>query len=143
MADSKREGILDAFVAALAGTASVSTRIYRSRAQALTKDQAPALVVRWNTDQFGGAWVSDKQERQMVVYLDVYARGAVPDSIADPILVDAHSRIMGDATLRGLVIDIYAGSAAFDLEQADGDAGWITQEYLVTYRHKGTDLSSS
>lgn len=143
MADSKREGILDAFVAALAGTTGVSTRIYRSRTQALTRDQAPALVVRWTQDQFGGVWVSDKQERQLTVMLDVYHRGDVPDALADPVLVDAHSRIMANSTLRGLVIDIYAGDAANDADQADKDAGFISQQYLVKYRHKGTDFASA
>ena len=143
MTDSVRETILSAFVTALAGTAQVSTRIYRSRTQVLTKDQAPALVVRWTADQFAAGWVADKQERQLTILLDIYTRGAVPDELADPILVDAHARIMADSTLRGLVIDIYAGSAAFDIEQADGDAGFLTQEYLVTYRHKGTDLTST
>lgn len=143
MADSKREGILDAFVAALAGTAQVGSRIYRSRAQRLERDDAPALVVRWAQDQFDGAWVSDKQERQLTVLLDVYTRGAVPDSLADAILVDAHSRIMTNGPLRALVIDIYAGSATFDMEQADADAGFTTQEYVVQYRHAGTDLSAS
>lgn len=143
MADSKREGIIDAFVTALAGTASVSTRIYRSRATALTKAQAPALVVRWNQDQFTGEWVSDKQERTLSILLDVYARGSKPDEIADPILVDAHSKIMANSSLRALVIDIYAGDTSFDMEQADGDAGFTTQQYLVKYRHKGTDFSSS
>lgn len=143
MADSVRETILDAFVAALAGTVSVSTRIYRSRTQALTKDMSPALVVRWEQDQFEGVWVSDKQERLLTVMLDVYTRGDVPDSIADAILVDAHSKIMADATLGGLVIDIYAGGTAFQLEQADGDAGFTMQEYAVKYRHKGTALDAA
>lgn len=143
MADSKREGILDAFVAALAGTVSVGSSIFRTRTQALTKAQAPALVVRWGQDQFTGAWVADKQERVLTVELDVYHRGDEPDSLADPILVDAHTRLMADATLRGLVIDIYAGDTACQPEQADKDAVFITQQYLVKYRHKGTDFASA
>jgi hypothetical protein len=140
---SKREGIILAFIAALAGTTQVSTRIYRSRAAALTREQAPALVVRWDQDQFTGAWVSNLQERALSIFLDVYTRGAEPDSLADPILVDAHARVMANATLRNLVIDVFPNDTAFEVAQADKDAGFTSQQYVVKYRHLGTALDSA
>lgn len=140
---SKREGVILAFIAALAGTVQVGARIFRSRNAALTRDQAPALVVRWDTDQFTGAWVADKQERMLSIMLDVYTRGAEPDALADPILVDAHAKIMADATLRSLVLDVFSNDATFQGEAADKDAGFTTQQYVLKYRHTGTALDSA
>ena len=47
---TRRETILDAVVTALAGTTGVSTRIYRSRVTAFTREETPSLLVTWNSD---------------------------------------------------------------------------------------------
>jgi len=42
---SKREQILSAIATTLAGTAGVSTRIYRSRVDAMSRAETPALLI--------------------------------------------------------------------------------------------------
>ena len=42
---TKREQILAAITTSLANTTGVGTRIYRSRAEALTRSETPALII--------------------------------------------------------------------------------------------------
>ena len=48
---SKREQIIAALKTTLAGTTGVSTRIYRSRVEPMTRSESPALVLEWSSDQ--------------------------------------------------------------------------------------------
>jgi hypothetical protein len=48
---SKREQILAALKTKLAGTTGVSTRIYRSRVEPMSRGESPALVIEWLNDQ--------------------------------------------------------------------------------------------
>ena len=78
----------------------------------------------------------------LTVRVAIIVRGNVPDQLADPIVADAHSKIMADLTLGGYAIDVQPQSVGFDLVEADQPAGVIALDYLIRYRTSVTDLSS-
>lgn len=140
---SKREQILAAVAATLAGTTGVSTRIYRSRVEAFARNEAPALVIEAGTDTAAEELVSTcKIDWRMPVLVAVYTRGAVPDQLADPIIISLHAKLMADRTLGGLVMDIWPGTVDPQIEKADQPALWTVCTYNVRYRTSVTSLES-
>jgi hypothetical protein len=76
----KREQIIAAVATALAGTTGVSTRIYRSRAEAFARDEAPAIIIEPAADVPRGEPVSTcKIDWTLTIAVIVYTRGAIPD----------------------------------------------------------------
>jgi len=143
---SKRETILAAMATALAGTAGVGTRIWRSRAAAISRNESPALVIEPDKDNpidpEGTEGLSFPYlDRHLFVRIVVITRGPIPDQLADPILADVHQRLMTDASLAGLTISVYPGPV--DWEQADGDgtAGVAICSWLVRYRTTVNDIT--
>ena len=140
---SKRESILAAITATLAGTTGVSTRIYRSRVEAFARNEAPALVIEPGTDSAGEEVVSTcKIDWRLPVLIAVYTRGAIPDQLADPIISSIHSKLMADRTLGGLVMNIWPGTVDPQMEKADQPALWTVCTYNVRYRTSVTDLAN-
>lgn len=130
---SKREQILARIVSTLAGTTGVGSRIYRSRVEPLARNESPAIVVEP---------ISDSAEQDtlgtlmwtMQVRVATIVRGNVPDQLADPALVDIHSKLMTDTTLQGYVIDILPATVSFENIEADQPAGVVSAEFTVKYR---------
>lgn len=137
---SARETILARIVSALAGTTGVSTRIYRSRVEPLARNEAPALVVEPISDSATQDTLGTLQW-QMTVRVAIIVRGNVPDQLADPIIMDVHAKLMGDATLGGYVIDMLPTTVSFENLEADQPAGVVSAEFLVTYRTALNSLS--
>lgn len=140
MADSKREAILKRVAEVLAATPGV-TGVYRSEAQAMDRENAPCLLVRWTAEEPTPQTVL-QMERTLTVEIDVIVRGDVPDTLADPIAQAAHALLMADPQLNGLAIDTTMGGARFDYTSADETAGKLTQEYLVLFRHSFADMTA-
>ena len=136
---SKRENILAAVRTALTGTSGVGTRIYRSRQQAFARDESPAIVVEAVNDQALIETSLPTLTWNLTVRIAVIVRGPVPDQLADPIIVSAHSKLMADLTLGGYAMDIAPQGVNFDMADADQSAGVIMCDYLIRYR---TTLSS-
>jgi hypothetical protein len=144
---SKREQILAAIANALAGTVDVSTRIYRSRPEAFSRGEMPAIVIEpggestINSDGTGGASFC-RLDWRLTVRIGVMTRGAVPDQLADPILVDIHQRLRTDAGIKALVMTIYPASC--DWQQADGDgtAGVAVCDWSIRYRTNVDDITA-
>lgn len=139
---TRRERILAAIVAALAGTTGVSTRIYRSRVEPLSRGEAPAIVVEPLNDSAEQNAVP-KLDWALAVRVSVIVRGIVPDQIADPIVQSMHSKIMADKSLGGYAQDIQPRSVAFEFVEADQPTGVISCDYVVTYRTAETDLTTA
>jgi hypothetical protein len=139
---SRREQILTAIRTALTGTAQVGNRIYRSRVEPLTRNEAPAIVVEPVSDQAQQNTSLPTLDWSLTVRVAVIVRGNVPDQTADPIVLDMHQRLMADLTLGGIAFDIQPGSVQFDLQSADQPAGVVICDYLVRYRTSITDLST-
>ena len=139
---SKREQILAAMHAALVGTAGVGTRVYRSRVEPMARAETPAIVVEPATITYEQNTSLPKLDATMRVRVVVIVRGNVPDQIADPTIVDLHSRIMADLTLGGVAIDVQPALTTFNLVEADQPAGVISCEYDVLYRTQVGDLTA-
>jgi len=139
---TKREQVLTAIRTALTGTTGVSTRIYRSRVEPLSRGESPAIVVEPVSDTAEQNTSLPTLDWSLTVRVAVIVRGNIPDQLADPIVADAHSKIMADLTLGGYAIDVQPLSVSFDFVEADQPSGVIACDYLVRYRTSVTDLSS-
>lgn len=130
---SSRNTIIGAAIAALAGTVQVGTRIYRSRAVALAKDKLPALVVRRGDEtvtQSTNAYV----DRLLELLVEIHTRGDAAEEDSETIATSAHPKIMSDAGLAALIVDIAETGSSFELADADGAACMATNRYLIHYR---------
>ena len=139
---TKRETILAAIRTALIGTTGVSTRIYRSRVEPLARGESPAIVVEPVSDTAEQNTSLPTLDWSLTVRVAVIVRGDIPDQLGDPIVEDAHSKIMADLTLGGYAIDVQPQSVNFDFMEADQPAGVIMMDYLVRYRTSVADLRS-
>jgi hypothetical protein len=132
---SKREQILAAIKTTLDGTAQVGSRIYRSRAEAFARDEAPAIVIEPGNDTSAAEPVSScKIDWTFTVIIAVYSRDAIPDQAADPIIVDIHSQLMADRTIGGLAMDIWPMMVDPQIDKADVSSGWTVCSWRVRYR---------
>lgn len=139
---TKREQVLTAIRTALTGTTGVSTRIYRSRVEPLSRGESPAIVIEPVSDTAQQNTSLPTLDWSLMVRVAVIVRGNVPDQLADPIVQDMHSKITADLTLGGYAIDVQPQSVEFELMEADQPAGVISCMYLVRYRTTVADLSS-
>jgi hypothetical protein len=130
---SKRESILSQMVTLLQPTVNVSGRVYRSRVEPLARNESPAIVIEPTSDSAEQDTLGTLQWT-MTVRVSIIIRGAVPDQIADPIVVDVHGRLLADTTLGGYVTDIVPGTTSWEMLEADQPAGVVSIEYIVTYR---------
>jgi hypothetical protein len=139
---TKRETILAAVRTALTNTTGVSTRIYRSRVEPVSRAESPALVVEPLSDTAAQNTALPTLDWSMIVRITVIVRGAVPDQLADPIIQSLHSKVMADLTLGGYAIDVQPIGVTFNFTEADGAAGEIQCDYRVMYRTSVTNLAS-
>lgn len=140
---TKRESILAAIAAALAGTTGVSTRIYRSRVEAIPRDESPAILIEPLQDVPSDLSMSGTPLQWILtIRITVVARGDIPDQAADPTVLSLHSKMMADVTLGGLAQDIQPGNVLFSLEGADSAAGTTACEYNIAYRTQYANLGS-
>jgi hypothetical protein len=139
----KRESILAAITTALDGTVEVGTRIYRSRVEAFARNEAPAIVIEPGADSAQDPPISNCYlDWQLTVDIAVHTRGAIPEQLAAPIIVDMHSKLLDDRTLGGLAMDILPVTVQHQREQADAQAGWTVCSYQVRYRTSIKDLEA-
>jgi hypothetical protein len=124
----------------LAGTTGVSTRIYRSRVEPLARGEAPAIVVEPVSDQAVQDTVGTLQWT-LTFRVSVIVRGAVTDQLADPAMLDVHSKLMADDTLDGLVILLLPSTVSFESIEADQPAGVVSAEFTAQYRTALNSLS--
>jgi hypothetical protein len=148
-AASLREQILDHIASdVLPGTVQVGSRIYRSRAQAYSRSEAPAISISpgednpVNAPRTTGASLG-RLDQVLPVLIEIYVRGDVPDQLADPIGVDVHARMMADRTLGGLAHDVQPDGWRPEYEQADATAGWIGHKFLIRYRTRDDAINAA
>ena len=137
---SKRERILQALVAALAPVTGIEGRVYRSQPDPADRELIPCIKVDWTSEQATPETVP-QMERTIAVQVAVLVRGDVPDQVADPIVSDAHARIMANAQWGGLAIDTRLDAAAFEVISADNTAAKLTHEYSIKFRHSYDDMT--
>jgi hypothetical protein len=138
---TKREQILQAITTRLAAVPGV-TSVYRSMTEPMQREDALALCVTWASDRPGAPGSSWHMDRELEVQIGAYARGDIPDKLADPLCESAFSLLMGEPTLGGLAIDIDEGDTSLDLDSADATAGWTTMRFMVRYRTLRSSLTA-
>ena len=141
MTTSRREQILAYVATTLATTAGVGGRVYRSRVEAFSRNEAPAIIIEPGPDR-AQTYSICKLDWTLDILVVVHTRGQIADQLADPILLDAHSKLMADRTLGGLAIDIIPTLTDPQRDKADLTSLWQVNSYQVRYRTAVDDLSS-
>lgn len=131
---SRREQIISAVATALAGTAGVSGRVYRSRVEAFSRGESPAISLEPVNDTPTTNTSLPTLDWSLTLRIAVIVRGAIPDQLADPVVESVHSLVMADLTLGGLAMDIIPGGTDWQLIEADQPAGVVLCDYVVRYR---------
>lgn len=140
---TRRETILAAVATALVGTTGVSTRIYRSRVEPMSRGESPAIVIEPVNDAAQQNTSLPTLDWSLTVRISVIVRGAIPDQLADPTVESLHSKLMADLTLGGYAIDVQPQTVSFELVEADQPAGVISCDYLIRYRTSVTNLATA
>ena len=132
---TKREQILAKIKTNLTGTTGVGTRIFRSRVEAFTRAETPAIIIEpiSDTPQDTQSF-SDRITWEFKVRVSVIVRGSIPDSVADPTVESLHTKILNDPSLGGIATDVKPSTTNFEILEADEAAGVISCEFDVEYR---------
>ena len=141
MTTSRREQILSYAATALAGTTQVGSRIYRSRVEAFSREEAPAIVIEPGIDR-AVEFSSCKLDWTLELIIAIYTRGQIPDQLADPIVVDVNTRLMTDRSMGGLAIDILPAMMDPQRDKADLTSLWTVLTYKVRYRTDDVNLAA-
>jgi hypothetical protein len=136
---SRREQIIQALAASVATLPGV-TGVYRSRVEAFSRDESPALAIEAG-QAIPTIQALCKLDWSFDVLVSAYARGAVPDTAADAVLTAAHGLLMADRTVGGLAINLTPGPVTTDLERADAASCWMTAVFTITFRTSIHDLT--
>ena len=138
---SKRENILAAFATALASASGVSGRVYRSRAEALRREESPAIVIEWLTDLPTEPNTS-QMDWNLTVRVVIITRGDIPDQLADPVAISVYSLLMADRTLGGKTLDLLPGEQRMDIIEGDKTVGVLQGLWVAKYRTSQNALDS-
>lgn len=128
---TRREAILDALLAKLATVANVAE--YRSRLDPVDRSEGVAALLYPESEQTQEAGIGKTLIRRLAVRVDVIARGAVPDEVADAAVSGCHAAIMADPTLAGACTTIEEAGIDWAMESADLDAVRVSRRYDVIY----------
>ncbi len=138
---TKQEQILAAVATKLAPTTGVSGRVYRSRQEAFSRNESPAVVIEPGPDNAAPEPASTcKIDWTFTLVVAVYARGTIPDQVADSVVKSVHSLLMADRSIGGLTMDLWPLGRDPQFEKGDLAAVWVVLSYRVRYRTSVTDL---
>lgn len=139
---TKAESIAQAFIAALTSpemTSVPAANVYRDYTSALDAGVSPAIVVDMG-DETPPDGTTGFRSRTLTMRVMVLTKGANPKSLADPVLIEAHGRIMADSTLAGLVLDVRESATTRRADRLEKPVAYVTKEYDVDYRTTGDSL---
>jgi hypothetical protein len=135
---SKSEQILAAIATALAPTAGISSRVFRDRWEAVARNEMPCIVVEPLGEEPGQTSIPFT-DYTLTVAVDVLVSGSPLSTLADPIRVNAHSRLMADRTLGGLTHSVDPGPSEWKGEP--GEIGILSLSYRIPFRTRTEDLT--
>ena len=140
---TKREQVLAKIKTNLSGTTGVGTRIFRSRVEAFTRAETPAIIIEpiSDTPQDTQSF-NDKITWELKVRVSVVVRGSIPDQVADPTIESLHTKILNDPSLGGIVTDVKPSTTSFEIVEADEAAGVISCEFDIEYRTAYNSLAT-
>lgn len=136
---SARENIL-AYLAARVTTVTGIT-VFRSREAAVARGEGVVLILK-PAEEHVVKIANELTVRDMTVTLVLVIRGVVPDSAADPYLVQILSLIQSDTTLGGLAARCIEKSTRWDMEVADLTALVVELTFVVKYLTPTGSISS-
>jgi hypothetical protein len=143
MSTSKQEQILAAVATTLAATAGATGRVYRSRQEAFSRDESPAVVIEPGADNAAAEPISTcKIDWTFTLIVAVYARGTIPDQVADPVVRSVHQLLMADRSIGGRAMDVWPLSREPQFDKGDLASVWVVLSYQVRYRTSVTDLGA-
>ena len=147
MATTQREKLLLAVVAKLVAFQPVA--VYRSRVDALAKQELPAIVVRPGGEQ-NEQTATKRVKRVFQILIEVHARadstpGAeiAADQAADPVIANVHAALFQEPTFGGLAAQLYDKEMQ-EPQFADGDETrvGITLVYEAVYLTNDRDITT-
>ena len=141
MADTLREQILARMKTNLDAISNAT--VYRSRAEPLSRGEAPAIIIEPISDQPTDTNFFDKLDWSMRVRVSTIVRASLPDDESDIYSQQVHLKLMADQTVNGYALDLTPDRTDFNLVEADLPLGIVSQDFLVRYRTSRTDLTSS
>lgn len=139
--NTHRETIMQAVMAALTGNTPAAGNVYRSRVEALARDELPAIVVKPGAEAVQHI-ATGLTQRDFEIHLEVHTRGTPADALADPIFAALHAALMADQTLGGKARRLIEKETA-EPQFADGDdtAAQIIVTYSAAYITKANDIT--
>ena len=141
MADTLREQILARMKTNLDAISNAT--VYRSRAEPLSRGEAPAIIIEPISDQPTDTNFFDKLDWSLRVRVSTIVRASLPDDESDIYSQQVHLKLMADQTVNGYALDLTPDRTDFNLVEADLPLGIVSQDFLVRYRTSRTDLTSS
>jgi hypothetical protein len=115
--------------------------IWRSRLRPIPAGKALAIVVKRGNESRLERTTIGNYMRQLSVNVEIYARGDVPDQLADGLIEECLSRVMADREFGGLADDTELGGIGAEWDQKDTDLVVMDMEFLVTYEVAETSLA--
>ncbi|MDY7537676.1 hypothetical protein QN372_00805 [Undibacterium sp. RTI2.1] len=136
------EQVMVVMLGALTGNTAAGGNVFRSRATAIAHGEVPCIAIMC-TDEESSVFNSSVDENTLVVTVEVHTRGDPFDTLADPILIDIHRLLLGNAGLRSLVDDLRKKSKSWEEHEAEQTAGFVTTRYQMRYLQPANDLTTT
>lgn len=141
MTITRAEAITQAVFTLMGSVGGVT--LHRSRIDALSRRQAPALVVTPTGCSPSQEPVSTcRIEWDLTIDLAFYARGATAETDVSHLVAAAHALLMADRTLGGLAINVWPSAQQWERDQADEGALWHVCPYTIRHRTHQHDLTA-
>ncbi|MGZ3743857.1 MAG: hypothetical protein ACXVB1_00265 [Pseudobdellovibrionaceae bacterium] len=110
-----------------------SSKVFRSRVDPFNSDALPCVSIEPVSDQADStnlAYIDWK----LLVRITTYAKGDIPDQVADPIIADIHSKMMSDETLGGLLMGMRPDGVNYEFLEAGTPLVSISYDFELSYR---------
>jgi hypothetical protein len=127
---SARENILVYLVAQIQAITGLT--VFRSREAAVSRSEGAVLILKPLEEQVVKI-AGEIAVRDLHVTLTLIVRGVVPDSIADPYLVQITALIQDDTTLGGLAARCIEKTTRWDMHIADLTALIVELTFVIKY----------
>lgn len=118
----------------------VSGNVWRTKLRPIPRAADLAIIIRRGQDLRVADVTLKTHARQLSAFVEIYARGDVPDELADPVVESVIDRVMADRNLSGLCDDISIGNVLPDWAARDEDLVVMIVEFLVDYEIENSGL---
>lgn len=142
MSASIREQIME-YIFALFSAQVVGAQVFRSRQAAVALMEGSSLLIEPMAETVERKSAYNLVKRDFVLRTRMLARGAIPDQVADGILVLMHAALLQDQTLGGLSLSIVEESTEWTYEEADQTAVNVEGRYRIIFATPANSLVNS